>query len=270
MDLSNDPEPSWAANLVGRRDQPGSWPAPPPPTGDWQLATVTSLSAETPDAITLRMRRSSGGGFLAGQHFHIEVPTGARFSALETYSVASSPWPDPATVEFTVKEVPGGRVSPILVHKVPVGAELRIQGPFGHLTWNETDGGPLALIAGGSGIVPLMALIRYAVARDLHVPMRLLYSSKDRPHTIYHREISRLVSRNPWFEVVQTFTGDGSDPGARHHRRIDAEMVAEIFAPIASECLAYMCGPSGLVRTATTALNEIGVNQSRMVSEEWE
>lgn len=266
----DEAEPSWAADLLEHRDGSATWPAPPRESGDWQIATVEGVLAETPGAVTLRLRRSAGGDFLPGQHFNLEVPVGSRFPALEAYSVASSPWPDPRTLDFTVKEVPGGRTSPVLVRKVPVGAALRIEGPFGNLTWSEADGGPLALIAGGSGIVPLMAIVRYAAAKGLAIPTRLLYSSKDRLNTIYQRELSTLARQGPWLEVVHTFTVDKSDELARHHRRIDDDMVIDTFASMAYDCLAYACGPPGMVRTAEAALVTAGVDPDRITSEEWD
>lgn len=260
----------WVTELLDRRDRSATWPAPRRPTADWEFATVIQILAETPEAVTLRLRRSSNGAFLPGQHFNVEVPVGVRFPALEAYSVASSPWPDPLTLDLTVKEVPGGRTSPILVRKIPVGATLRIEGPFGNLTWSEADGGPLALIAGGSGIAPLMAIIRYAVAKGLEVPMRLLYSSKDRLRTIYHHELSTLARQASWLEVVHTFTVDTADPAARHHRRIDQGMVIDTFASMAHECLAYVCGPPGMVRIAEAALATAGMDRGRITSEEWD
>jgi len=136
----------------------------------------------------------------------VRVPTGGRFPSLESYSVASSPWPDPSVIELTIKEVPGGLVSPLLVRRIPVGAVLAIEGPFGYFTWTETDGGPLALVGAGSDIVPLMAIIRYAAAKQLAVPVRLSLSSEDRTHAIYHQQLTTLAQAHPWLEVTHTFT----------------------------------------------------------------
>lgn len=142
-----------------------------------------------------------------------------------------------------IKEVPAGRVSPQLVRQIPVGAVLAIEGPFGYFTWTEADGGPLALVGAGSGMVPLMAIIRYAAARQLNVPVRLLCSSAGRDHAIYHDRLAVLAASHPWLEVTHTFTRDPHDTYARYHRRIDATMLAETFASIADTCQAYVCGP---------------------------
>lgn len=260
----------WAARLAEERDPLAAWPPPARLRVDWQPATVTKVIPETPDTVTLRLRRVSSDGFLPGQHVHVEVPTGGLYPAVETYSVASSPWPDPQIIDLTVKEVTGGRVSPILVRKVPAGAVLPIEGPFGYFTWTEADSGPLALVGAGSGIVPLMAFIRYAAAKRLNVPTRLLYSSKDRQHAIYFNELIRLADLHPWLEVVHTFTADPANPAARYHRRVDQQILESVFAEIADVCLAYVCGPFEMVTTTETALQQIGVKPGRLFSENWE
>lgn len=259
----------WSAELLADRDPPGSWAAPAL-GADQEPATVVAVMAEAPDTVTLRLRRTRTDGFCPGQHFVASVPTGGQFPVLESYSVASSPWPDPSMIDLTVKEVPGGRVSPLLVRRIPVGAVLAIEGPFGYLTWSEADGGPLALIAAGSGIVPMMSIIRYAVARHLSIPVRLLCSSADRAHAIYHRHLADLARTQPWLEVVHTFTGDPTDRYARYHRRIDTAILTETFAPIATTCRAYVCGPPAMVRTVETSIAAIGVDPGRLNADEWE
>lgn len=268
--MTTNPGQAWARQLLEGRDLPSAWSPPDHPGTDSELAKVVEVIPETPDTVTLRLRRSRDEPFLAGQHFHVRVPTGGSWPAVESYSVASSPWPDPKIIDLTVKEIPGGRVSPILVRRVPVGATLAIEGPLGYLTWNETDGGPLALVGAGSGIVPLLSIIRYANAKGFRVPMRLLYSSRDRAHTIYHQQLGRLANLNPWLEVIHTFTAYPADPASRYHRRIDQSMLEEVFADIAGICLAYVCGPFGLVAAAEATLATIGVKAGRMISENWE
>jgi len=260
----------WAAQLLQGRDPLTTWPPPAHLRVDWQPATVVEVIPETPDTVTLRLRRASDEAFLPGQHFHVEVAAGGPYPAVETYSVASSPWPDPKIIDLTVKEIPGGRISPILVRKIPVGAVVAIEGPFGYFTWTEADGGPLALIGAGSGIVPLMAFIRYAVAKGLRLPVRLLYSSKDRLHAIYLDELARLADLHGWLDVVHAFTADPVDPAASYHRRVDQEMLRAVFADNAESCLAYVCGPFEMVTATEAALQEIGVVPGRLLSESWE
>jgi ferredoxin-NADP reductase len=261
---------SWAARLVGERDPIAGWPPPAAAGPDCELATVTAVIPEAPDTVTLRLARGRTKGFLPGQHFIVQVPTGGRFPSLESYSVASSPWPDPTSIDLTVKEVPGGRVSPVLVRRIPVGAVLEIEGPFGHFTWDEDDGGPLALVGAGSGVVPLVAIVRYAAAKGLQVPIRMLCSATDREHAIYFDLLSDLSDAHHWLEVTHTFTRDRHDTAARYHRRIDTAMLDESFAQIAAGCLAYVCGPFDMVRTVETGMASIGVAATRTNTEQWE
>ena len=254
--------------LLDGRDPLSRWP--PPASGSGELATVIDVLAEAPDTVTLRLRCSATHSFLPGQHFVVRVSTGGPFPALESYSVASSPWPDPSIIDLTIKEVPGGRVSPRLVRQIPVGAVLAIEGPFGYFTWTEADGGPLALVGAGSGMVPLMAIVRYAAAKQLNVPVRLLCSSAGRDHAIYHEHLAALAASHPWLEVTHTFTRDADDTYARYHRRIDATMLAETFACIAATCQAYVCGPPGTVRAAEAGLAAVGVAAGRLNTEEWD
>lgn len=162
------------------------------------------------------------------------------------------------------------KVSPVLVRRVPAGAILGIDGPYGYFTWTEADAGPVALVGAGSGIVPLMAMIRYAVAKELQVPIRLLYSSRDRLHSIYYSELASLAEQHPWLHVTHTFTADPTDSSARYHRRVDLDMIAAVFDDVSSECVAYVCGPFEMVRATETALETIGVKPGRLLSENWE
>lgn len=268
--MKDNTSEAWVQHLLRGRDPASAWPPPAHPGADYELATLVEVIPETPDTVTLRLARSRDEPFLAGQHFHVRIPTGGTWPTVETYSAASSPWPNPQIIDLTIKEIPGGRVSPVLVRRVPVGATLAIEGPRGYFTWNETDGGPLALVAAGSGIVPLMSIIRYATAKLLGVPTRLLYSSRDQAHTIYHQELAHLADQYAWLEVIYTFTADPGNPAARYHRRIDHDMVAENFADIAERCLAYVCGPFTMVVNTERALGEIGVAPGRMMSENWD
>ncbi len=260
----------WVRQLLCGRDPVGAWPKPARIRDGWQPATVREVIAEAPDTVTLRLVLTDSQPFLPGQHFNLEVPAGGAYPAVETYSASSSPWPDPQVVDLTVKEVPGGRVSPLLVRRIPVGTALAVEGPLGYFTWNEADGGPLVLVGAGSGVAPLMAMIRYAAAKDLDIPMRLLYSSKDRAHAIFGRELDRLAAEHRWLQAVHAFTADTGGPAACYHRRIDHDMLADTFADIAGACLAYVCGPFAMVTCIEEQLLRLGVQPGRLMSEDWE
>lgn len=225
---------------------------------------------EAPDCVTLRVRVTEPEPFLPGQHFILRMPVAGRPPAQRTFSAGSSPYPDPAVVDITVREDPAGLVSPVLVRRVPVGATLAIEGPYGVFTWTEADGGPLSLVAGGAGVVPLMSMLRYAAAKGLEVPMRLLYSSADAAHVIYRDALDGLAGRHRWFEVAHTFTRDPADARARFHGRVDTPMVEEFFGSDLRSGPFYVCGPPGFVDTARAALAGAGVPDDGILSEEWE
>jgi ferredoxin-NADP reductase len=240
------------------------------PAPQWQLGEVIELVVETPETNSLRIRLPEPAPFLPGQYYNIRLAIEGRPRPIQrAYSVGSSPYPDPSIVEVGVKEIETGLVSPILVRKTPVGTRLEVRGPYGNFTWTEADGGPVLLIGAGSGIVPLMAMIRYQVARGTAVPMHLLFSSKSQAHVIYREELAELEARHPWLRVDHTFTRDATDPVARYHRRIDKEMVTEVYER-SSARLAYLCGPPEMVEDAERSLLELGMPPTSVRTEKYD
>jgi len=240
------------------------------PAPQWQLGEVVEVIVETPETNSLRIRLSEPAPFLPGQYYNIRIPVEGRPRPIQrAYSVGSSPYPDSSIVEVGVKEIETGLVSPVLVRRTPVGATLEVRGPYGNFTWTEADGGPVLLIGAGSGIVPLMAMIRYQVARGTNVPMHLLFSSKSQEYVIYRDELARLEADFDWLQVDHTFTRDAASPLARYHRRIDKEMVAEVY----QRCLpriAYLCGPPEMVEDAERSLLELGMAPDEVRTEKYD
>jgi ferredoxin-NADP reductase len=173
------------------------------------------------------------------------------------------------TIEIGVREVPGGLISPRLVRGLAVGDLVQVRGPVGRFTWTADDGGPVLLVGAGSGVVPLMSMIRYAEEFGLDVPMRLVSSSSDFDHAFYHCDLTDLADRNSWLKVVHTFTRDPSDPRATHHRRIDHPMVAEAVADL-FPARAYICGPPAMVQDVQRWLGELGVDPDRVRVEKYD
>lgn len=236
----------------------------------WQHAQVLDIIVEAPDAVTLRLQLETSTGFLAGQYYNVRLSLPDRATAIQrAYSVGSSPVPDPSIIELGVREVPGGLISPRLVGALALGERLEVRGPFGRFTWAKDDGGPLLLVGAGSGVVPLMSMIRYAAASGLDVPMRLVSSSSSFDYAFYHRELNEMARRHPWLEVVHTFTRDDLDPRARYHRRIDRSMIAEAVAGQFPE-RAYLCGPPSMVEDVEGWLGALGVDPSRIRTEKYE
>ena len=236
----------------------------------WQAAQILDIIEEAPDAITLRLRLEESTGFLSGQYYNVRLTVPGRSGPVQrAYSVGSSPVPDPSIIDLGVREVPGGLVSPRLVGDLAEGDRVEVRGPVGRFTWTTEDGGPVLLVGAGSGVVPLMSMIRYAVAADLDIPMRLVCSSSNFDYAFYHRDLVDLSERFSWLKVVHTFTRDPFDPRASHHRRIDQTMVAEAVAE-QFPGRAYICGPPTMVEDVQKWLTELGVNPAAVLVEKYD
>lgn len=240
------------------------------PAPQWALARVVEVVEETPDTKSLRLELNEPQQYLPGQYYNIRIPVEGRPRPIQrAYSLGSSPIPEGSIIEVGVKAVPGGLVSPRLVFETHVGDELEVRGPYGTFTWTEEDGGPVLLVGAGSGIVPLMAMIRYQAARGTSVPMHLLYSSRRRDEVIYFEALEELRSQHDWLRISHTFTRDLDDPLARFHRRIDKEMV-QVVAREAEARVAYVCGPPELVDDVERTLIESGMDEQRIKTEKYD
>ena len=240
------------------------------PPARWQDARLIDIIEETPDAVTLRLRLVDSADFLPGQYYNVRLTVPGRIGPIQrAYSVASSPMPETSTIDIGVREVPGGLISPQLVRGLSVGGQIQVRGPVGRFTWTTDDGGPVLLVGAGSGVVPLMSMIRYAVAANLDIPMRLVCASSSFDNAFYHRDLANLAERHPWLEVVHTFTRDSSDIRATHHRRIDHRMMAEAVAGQPPR-RAYICGPPAMVEDVQGWLGELGVDPHRVRVEKYD
>lgn len=240
------------------------------PIKEWQLADVIDVIVETPETSTLRLSLPNPSSFVPGQYYNIRIPVEGRPRPIQrAYSIGSSPYPSYEIIEVGVKEMIGGLVSPVLVRDTPVGSKLEVRGPYGAFNWTEDMGGPLLLIAAGSGVVPFMSMIRYAKAKNLSVPMHLLFSSKSKEFVIYGEELDQFQNENDWFKVTHSYTRDPDDNTAKYHRRIDEEMVADLLGE-ANPRLAYICGPPEMVELCEVALQELGMDPDSVFSEKYD
>ena len=206
-------------------------------------------------------------GHQAGQHVDVRLTAEDGYQAERSYSIASAP-EDAPRVTITVERLDDGEVSPYLVDEIRVGDHLELRGPIGgYFVWNAPMGGPLLLIGGGSGIVPLMAMIRHRRAAASDVPARLLYSSRSQDEVIYRNELGDVSRGAEWPQVIYTFTRT-QPPGWRGYgRRIDLELLREVAWPLEDQALAYICGPTQFVETAATGLVTLGYDPARVKTE---
>jgi ferredoxin-NADP reductase len=231
------------------------------PAIPWRLGTVVAVRMETPRTRTLVLDVPGWPGHRAGQHVDVRLTAKDGYQAQRSYSIASAP-EDPR-VALTVDRLDDGEVSPYLTDVLREGDRLELRGPVGgYFVWDAALGGRLLLVAGGSGIVPLMAMLRHraAVTTDARrdVPARLLYSSRGWDEMIYRDAIARLADEDATLEVALTFTREPPQGWTGFRRRIDRMMLAETAWPPSERPRVFVCGPTALVEVAATALVELG------------
>jgi ferredoxin-NADP reductase len=233
----------------------------------WRIGEVVETLPESPRAKSLFLEVPNWEGHKAGQHVDIRLTAQDGYQAQRSYSIASAP-EDGLRLELLIERLEEGEVSPYLTDELRVGDPLELRGPIGGwFTWEAKEGGPLLLVGGGSGIAPLMAMIRHRAAARSNTPVRLLYSSRSRQETIYAEELDLLTAKDRALEVFHTLTRS-QPPGWRgYSRRIDKQMLEEVCWPPKERPLIFVCGPTPLVETVATALVELGHDPGRLKTE---
>ena len=194
---------------------------------NWKLGDITELVQETPRVGTLRLQVPEWPGHLAGQHVDVRLTAEDGYQAQRSYSIASPP--EDSRLAITVERLEDGEVSPYLVGELKVGDKLELRGPIGgYFVWRPDDARPLVLIAGGSGIVPLMAMIRHRALVKYMAPTTLLYSSRTLEDVIYRAELDRLAAAGDGLRVAQALTRAQPAGWKGYARRIDREMVRDV------------------------------------------
>jgi ferredoxin-NADP reductase len=232
----------------------------------WQLCDVAELVEETPQVKTLVLDAPEWPGHLAGQHVDVRLTAEDGYQAQRSYSIASAP--EEGRLALTVERLADGEVSPYLTDVLVVGDKLELRGPIGgYFVWDAGEGGPVLLLGGGSGVVPLVAMIRHRRAAGSDAPMRLLYSAKRADDLIYREELEELAGRGDGFEAFFTLTREQPDGWRGFGRRVDRGLLDEVGWPAADDPLAYVCGPTGFVEAVASALVEAGLPSHRIKTE---
>ena len=238
----------------------------PPGRLAWRIGEVVETRPETSRAKSLILEVPGWEGHKAGQHVDVRLTAEDGYQAQRSYSIASAP--EDGALALVIERLEDGEVSPYLTDELRVGDRLELRGPIGGwFTWEAREGGPLFLVAAGSGIAPLMAMIRHRAAARSNVPTRLLYSSRSREETIYAEELDRLAAENGALEVTHTLTRSQPPGWKGYSRRIDREMLDEVAPSPEGRPLTFVCGPTPLVETAATALVELGHDPARIKTE---
>jgi ferredoxin-NADP reductase len=232
----------------------------------WRLAEVVEVVFETPRTKSLVLEVPGWEGHKAGQHVDVRLTAEDGYQAQRSYSIASAP--EDGRLTLTVDLIEDGEVSPYLTDVLMRRDKLELRGPIGgYFAWEAKDGGPLFLVGGGSGVVPLMAMIRHRAAVSSDVPTRLLYSSRSYEEIIYREELEKLVARDGSLEVIHTLTRSEPEGWSGYDRRIDAEMLREVAWAPGENPLAFVCGPTLLVEAVAEALVGLGHGPARVKTE---
>jgi len=233
----------------------------------WQVATVAALKDETAHVKTISLDVPGLADYKPGQHVDIRLTAADGYQAQRSYSIASAPG-DGANLELTVERVEGGEVSPFLHDEILVGDKFEVRGPIGgYFVWDASMPGPLLLVAGGSGIVPLMSMIRHRARTGSAAPCTLLYSSKTAADIIYGAELEMLAGQNDGLRVIHTLTREQPPGWNGYSRRIDQQMLGEVLATAGSNPSVFSCGPTPLVEVAASALVGLGLAPSQVRTE---
>jgi ferredoxin-NADP reductase len=232
----------------------------------WQLGDVAEVIQQTPRVSSLLLDVPGWSGHLAGQHLDVRLTADDGYQAQRSYSIASAP--EDRRVALTVERLDDGEVSPYLVGELRAGDKLELRGPIGgYFVWRAGEPRPLLLIAGGSGVVPLMAMIRHRAAARASNPVRLLYSSRSFEDVIYREELERLAAADPALTVAHTLTRSQPQGWRGYARRIDRDMMSEVAWPPEQTPLVFICGPTVFVETAATLLVDLGYDPRSIKTE---
>ncbi len=233
----------------------------------WQFGEVIAIQKETVRAKSITLAVPNWRGHQPGQHVDVRLTAEDGYQVERSYSIASPPEQD-QRLTLTIEELDDGEVSPYLVDELHVGDKLELRGPIGgYFVWTTQMGGPLLLIAGGSGIVPLMAMIRHRIAVGSTIPIRLLYSARSYEDVIYYDELDRLVKSTTLLEVVYTLTRVQPSGWTGYQRRIDTAILREVVWPLDQRPWMFICGPTPFVETAAASLVALGYEPGRIRTE---
>ena len=233
---------------------------------NWRLGEVVETVDETARVRSIVLNVTEWPGHRAGQHVDVRLTAEDGYQAQRSYSIASPPEADDVTL--TVDRLDDGEVSPYLVDELRTGDLLELRGPIGgYFVWESTMEGPLLLIAGGSGIVPLMAMLRHRAATDSSTQARLLYSARTWEDIIYRNELQLLANQRRGPEITYTFTRAQPPGWTGYARRVDAQMLAETAWSHETAPAIFVCGPTPFVESVARALVLLGHKAKRIKTE---
>lgn len=244
--------------------------SPIPPAIRWQKVTINKIEKRTPTVTSFLFTPSEPFAFRAGQHVEVRLTAPDGYRAQRAYSIASAP-EDRSILELAVEKLETGEVSPFFHEVAQVGDEIELRGPIGgHFIWQNADGGPILLAGAGSGVAPLMSIIRHHANSQSSVPMLLLLSARSWEDVIFRDELLALDRKQGAFKLVLTITREAPRREGDYGRRIDVPMIGEILKRLPSPLKrAFVCGSNPFVTVASEALVGAGVEPGSIRTERY-
>lgn len=235
-------------------------------TGLWKVGKVTAVQRQTPTARSLDIEVPDWPGNLAGQHLDLRLTAPDGYTATRSYSIASA---GPGTrIQLAVDRLPDGEVSPYLVDEVAVGDEIELRGPLGGwFVWHPEQTEPVQLIAGGSGVVPLVAMIRAHAAAGSTARFRLLYSVREPGDVFFADELASLEKASPNLEIAWVYTRKTPENWPRPAGRVSRAILAQYAIAASDNPTVFVCGPTGFVEAVADLLVEMGHPAARVKTE---
>jgi ferredoxin-NADP reductase len=236
----------------------------------WQTATVEAIETRTPTVRSFFFRPAQRAPFIAGQHMDVRLTAPDGYQAERSYSIASAP-ETAEYIELAIERLDDGEVSPFFHETVAVGDEIELRGPIGgHFLWSVEDGGPVLLVGGGSGVVPLMCMLRHRAARGSTAPMALVYSARTAADLIFGTELRALSERKDGFDFFPTLTREPDPlPGLRLGR-IDRALLREALTALSTlPKVVFVCGANAFVETAAQTLLDLGISPETIRTERY-
>lgn len=236
----------------------------------WQPTTITGIARLTARVASFRFLPSEPFSYVAGQHVDVRLTAPDGYTAQRSYSIASAPEAGDE-IELAIEKLEDGEVSPFFHDVAAVGDEIEMKGPLGgHFVWASDQPGPLMLIGGGSGVVPLMSMVRHRTASGAKTPVTLLYSSRVRDEVIFREELLALDEKHDGFDLTLTLTREPPKRDKDFGHRIDPAMISAVLAKLpAAPALAYVCGANAFVSAASDALIAAGIASDKIRTERY-
>ena len=232
----------------------------------WAIAEVVDRLDETPRVRSLAFDVPDWPGHLPGQHIDVRLTAEDGYRAQRSYSIATPA--DGTRVTITVERLEDGEVSTYLTDVLEVGDRIELRGPIGgYFVWEPSRGGPLGLIGGGSGVAPLMAMLRARVAAGSDVPVRMLCSWRTAEDVIYADELAAIARDADGVSITHTLTRSAPDGWSGRRGRVDREALSQLAWPPEQQPLTYVCGPTGFVEAVASALVDLGHDPRRILTE---